>query len=144
VIDRRGNDIATDLGGSDIVPYLFEQNAPGSSPVVGTAHISFFQRSTLQSIPIAIPTGIGQFGAKPRLYTSDANGTLKLGDTGGTPFTLQEFIRNWGYHTDGHDIAGIKTYTISVNGQMMNGDPPDVEIHDGDTIVLTLGKTYFG
>ena len=144
VIDVRGNDVVTDRGGSDAVPYEAERNVPGATPVARTAHISIQKRGFLgQTYAIAIPAGVGQFGPSPRMYTTDANGTLRLNDAGGAPFTLGEFFRNWGYHTDGHDIAGINDYTLMVNNQPSTAGP-ELVIHDGDTIVMTYGKVYFG
>ncbi len=144
VIDARGNDIVADLGSSDLVPYHYEQNAPGASPVIRTAHISIKKVGNFgQFSTAAIPAGVGQFGPNPRLYTTDASGTLHLGDTGGTPFTLGEFFRNWGYHTDGHSIAGIYDYTLMVNNQPSTAGP-ELVIHDGDVIVMTYGRPSFG
>lgn len=144
MIDVRGNDIAADLGSSDLVPYHFEQNAPGTSPEIRDADISIRKTGNFgQFSNVAIPAGVGQFGPNPRLYTTNANGTLHLGDTGGAPFTLGEFFRNWGYHTDGHSIAGIYDYTLMVNGQP-SAAGPELIIHDGDTIVMTYGRPSFG
>ena len=143
VIDVRGNDIATDIGSSDTVPYRLEQNAPGSSPVVHTARLEIRRLGNFgQYARCPFPPGQGNCGS-PRIYTSDVNGTLRLGDTAGAPITLGEFFRNWGYHTDGKTIAGIYTYTLMVNGQE-NSAGPDLVIHDGDSIILAYGHPSFG
>jgi hypothetical protein len=75
------------------------------------------------------------------MYTSDDQGTLELRDTGGTPFTLEEFFRIWGYRTDAPPIAGTSPYYIWVDG--VPTDARNVQIHGGDHIAVVLAYPYY-
>jgi Ca2+-binding RTX toxin-like protein len=143
VIDVRGNDVAPDVGRTDLVPARVERVGAGAAGTVRTVHLSIRKRAFLGlTNDVAIPAGAGEFGPDARLYAADDKGTLRM--RGGGTATLGEFFRNWGYHTDGHDIAGIKDYTLMVNGVDQTAAGPDLILRDGDTIVMTYGTVYFG
>jgi Ca2+-binding RTX toxin-like protein len=138
LIDARVDDVLVDRSSGDHVPVL--DNRAGSGPLVitQTAHLSILKKfNDMQGNDVPVPAGIGRFGPRPTFFTSDGSGTLHMQDTVNRPFTLGEFLENWGYEGP-RGYLQLGHLRINVNGEAV-ADEGNVVVHGGDEIEIIYG-----
>jgi Ca2+-binding RTX toxin-like protein len=129
-----GNDTITDFGnGIDTTPAA--NQFVGNADVTQTATLSF---GTVNG-PVLPANGVGNVGAKPRIFISDANGTITMQGPAGSSFLLGDLLNVAGYPVsklgvDPNVSLVVNGFLSSLTGAQIAG----YQINNGDQIVLSF------
>lgn len=96
---------------------------------------------------VPVPAGIGispQDGLITVLHTHEADGVIHVEAPQPHRYTLGQFFRLWGVRLTPHCLAtecrtGQTQVRVFVNGEVVTGDPRNIPLVDGDTIIVTYG-----
>lgn len=97
---------------------------------------------------VAVAGGIGvdpATGAMSAVHTHDGDGTIHVeAATVGQTFTLGQLFVQWGVKLTATEIGGVEAEpgqktVVAVNGAAVAGDPADLRLRPGQSIVVSLG-----
>lgn len=129
-----GNDQMTDFGnGLDTTPAANQY--AGNADVMQTATLSL---STTGGVLLPA-SGVGEVGPKPRIFISDASGTVTMQGPAGSSFLLGDLLNAAGYPVsklgvDPNVSLFVNGFLSSLTGAQIAG----YQINDGDQIVLSF------
>ena len=130
------------------VPALVAEAGLDLGPMGTAEHYHPRLRIIVDGEAVPVPPNIGvdpTTGAMSALHTHEGDGTIHIeADTRGEVFTLGQLFTQWGVRLTESQIGGVQPdkgqeLTLSSNGQIVDGNPNQLQLEPEQQIVLTVG-----